>query len=151
MGVRFGSFTSQLGSCAVFLIAVPTQCVEDKNSSSPGGVVCGSRELHGREEGMESFSFPLDSRPPGQGSENHLPTLLVGRSPGAATVGNSTEGTQKLKPELPPAIPRLGLSLEEPVIHKDTCALVFTAALCTTAETWKHPKRPSTEDWIKKT
>jgi len=27
---------------------------------------------------------------------------------------------------------------------------VFTAALDTTAKTWKQPKRPSTEAWIKK-
>ena len=27
---------------------------------------------------------------------------------------------------------------------------MFTAALFTTAKTWKQPKRPSTEKWIKK-
>ena len=27
---------------------------------------------------------------------------------------------------------------------------MFTAALFTTAKTWKHPKCPSTEEWIKK-
>ena len=27
---------------------------------------------------------------------------------------------------------------------------MFNAALFTTAKTWKKPKRPSTEDWIKK-
>ena len=26
---------------------------------------------------------------------------------------------------------------------------MFTAALFTTAKTWKHPKCPSTEEWIK--
>ena len=27
---------------------------------------------------------------------------------------------------------------------------MFTAALVTTAKTWKQPKRPSTDEWIKK-
>ena len=27
---------------------------------------------------------------------------------------------------------------------------MFTAALCTTAKTWKQPKGPSTDDWLKK-
>ena len=27
---------------------------------------------------------------------------------------------------------------------------MFTAALCTTAKTWKQPKCPSSEEWIKK-
>ena len=34
--------------------------------------------------------------------------------------------------------------------HKDTCTLMFVAALFTIAKTWKQPKRPSTEEWIKK-
>ena len=33
---------------------------------------------------------------------------------------------------------------------KDTCTLVFTAALFTTAKIWKQPKCPRTEEWINK-
>jgi len=33
---------------------------------------------------------------------------------------------------------------------KDTCTPVFIAALFTIAKTWKQPKCPSTEEWIKK-
>ena len=33
---------------------------------------------------------------------------------------------------------------------KNTCTPVFTAALFTVAKTWKQPKCPSTDDWIKK-
>ena len=33
---------------------------------------------------------------------------------------------------------------------KETCTPVFTAALFTTAKTWKQPKCPSTDEWIKK-
>ena len=33
---------------------------------------------------------------------------------------------------------------------KDTCTPVFTAALFTIARTWKQPKCPVTDEWIKK-
>ena len=59
---------------------------------------------------------------------------------------------KKLKIELPydPAIPLLGIYPEETIIQKDTCTPMFTAALFTIARTWKQPKCPSTEEWIKK-
>ena len=59
---------------------------------------------------------------------------------------------EKLKIQLPndPAIPLLGIYPEKTVIWKDTCTPVFTAALFTIARTWKQPKCPSTEEWIKK-
>ena len=33
---------------------------------------------------------------------------------------------------------------------KDTCTHTFTAPPFTTAKTWKQPKCPSTDDWIRK-
>ena len=59
---------------------------------------------------------------------------------------------KKLKIELPcdPAIPLLGTYPEKTIIQRDTCTLMFTAALFITARTWKPPKCPSTEEWIKK-
>ena len=36
------------------------------------------------------------------------------------------------------------------MVRKDTCTTIFTAALCTIAKTWKQPKCPSAEEWIKK-
>ena len=36
------------------------------------------------------------------------------------------------------------------LIQKDTCTSMFTAALFTIAKTWKQPKCPSTDEWIKK-
>ena len=60
---------------------------------------------------------------------------------------------KKLKIEIPydPAILLLGISLEKKkMIWKDTCTPMFTAALFTIDKTWKHPKCPSTEEWIKK-
>ena len=59
---------------------------------------------------------------------------------------------KKLKIELPydSAIPLLPIHLEETIIQKDTCTPVFTATLFTEARTWKQPKCPSTDEWIKK-
>ena len=59
---------------------------------------------------------------------------------------------RKLNIELPfdPAIPLLGIYPEKTTILKDTCTPVFTAALFAIAKTWKQPKCPLTEAWIKK-
>ena len=39
---------------------------------------------------------------------------------------------------------------EETKTEKDTCTPLFTAALFAISRTWKHPRCPSTDDWIKK-
>ena len=59
---------------------------------------------------------------------------------------------KKLKIDLPydPAIAVLGIYPEKIIIQIDTCTPTFTAALFTIARTWKQPKCPSTEEWIKK-
>ena len=59
---------------------------------------------------------------------------------------------KKLKLELPydPAIPLPGMYPEKTVIQKDTWTPVFTAALFTIARTWKQPKCPTTDEWLRK-
>ena len=59
---------------------------------------------------------------------------------------------KKLKIELPynPSIPLLGIYPEETIIRKESCTTVFIAALFTTARTWKQPKCPLVDEWIKK-
>ena len=59
---------------------------------------------------------------------------------------------KKLKLELPydPAIQLLDIYPEKNIIRKYTCTPMFTAALFTVAKTWKQPKCPSTDEWIKK-
>ena len=59
---------------------------------------------------------------------------------------------KKLKIELPYnlAIPLLGTYPERPILQKETCTTMFIVALCTIARTWKQPKCPSTDEWIKK-
>ena len=49
-----------------------------------------------------------------------------------------------------PAIPLLGIYPEKTIIRKDTCTTMFIAALSTITKTWKQPKCPSTDEWIKK-
>ena len=39
---------------------------------------------------------------------------------------------------------------EETKIEKDTCIPLFIAALFSIARTWKQPRCPSTDEWIKK-
>ena len=60
---------------------------------------------------------------------------------------------KKLKIELPhdPVIPVLGIHPEKTrmLVQKDTCTPMFIAALFTIARTWKQPKCPSTDKWIK--
>ena len=60
---------------------------------------------------------------------------------------------KKLKIELlyDLATPLLGMYLEKTLIRKDTGTPMFTAALFinTIAKTWKQPKCPLTDEWIK--
>ena len=63
---------------------------------------------------------------------------------------------KKLDIELPydPAIPLLEISLgihtKETRIERDTCTPLFITALFIIARTWKQPRCPSADDWIRK-
>ena len=59
---------------------------------------------------------------------------------------------KKLEIELShdPAIPLLGIHTEETRIERDTCTPMFIAALFTIAGTWKQPRCPSADEWIRK-
>ena len=59
---------------------------------------------------------------------------------------------KKLKIELPydPAIPLLGIYSEKTMIQKQSYTTMFIAGLFTIARTWKQPKCPLTDEWIKK-
>ena len=54
-----------------------------------------------------------------------------------------------IKPPYDPAISLLCIYPEETKIEKDTCIPFFIAALFTIASTWKQPRCPSTDEWIK--
>ena len=57
-----------------------------------------------------------------------------------------------LKIDLPydPAIPLLGIHTEENRIERDTYTPMFIAALFTIARTWKQPRCPLADEWIRK-
>ena len=59
---------------------------------------------------------------------------------------------KKLKIELSynTATPLLGIYSEKTIIQKESCTTMSIAALLTIARTWKQPKCPSTDEWIKK-
>ena len=59
---------------------------------------------------------------------------------------------KKLELELPYdlAIPRLGIHTKETRIERDTCTPMFIAALFIIARTWKHPRCPLADEWIRK-
>ena len=55
-----------------------------------------------------------------------------------------------IKSSYDPAIPLLGICSEETKIEKDTCIPLLLAALFAIARTWKQPRCPLTDGWIKK-
>ena len=63
------------------------------------------------------------------------------------TMENSMEIPLKTRNK---TIPLLGIYPEKIITEKDACTPVFTAALFTIARTWKQPRCPSTNEWIKK-
>ena len=48
-----------------------------------------------------------------------------------------------------PAVLLLVTEPEKMAIQKDTCTPIFIAALFTIARTWKQPRCPSIDEWIK--
>ena len=80
--------------------------------------------------------------------------LLVGMQIDIATMENSMQvpPSRKINIEIPydPVIPLLGICPEKTITQKDTCTPMFTAALFSIARTWKQPKGPSTDEYIKK-
>ena len=59
---------------------------------------------------------------------------------------------KKLELELPynPAAPLLGIHTEETRTERDTCTPMFITALFIIARTWKQPRCPSADKWIRK-
>ena len=59
---------------------------------------------------------------------------------------------KKLEIKLPndPAIPLLGIHTKETRIERDTCTPMFITALFIIARTWKQPRCPSADEWIRK-
>ena len=75
-------------------------------------------------------------------------TLLVGMQTSTATMRGMWRFLKKLEIELPynPAIPLLGIHTQQ----RDTCTPMVIAALFTIAKTWKQPRCPLADKWIRK-
>ena len=56
----------------------------------------------------------------------------------------------EIEPPYDPAIPLLGIHTEGTRIERDTCTPMFIAALFIIARTWKQPRCPSADEWIRK-
>ena len=78
-------------------------------------------------------------------------TLLVGMQTSTAT-STVWRFLKKLEIELPydPAIPLLGIHTKETRSERDTCTPIFITALFVIARTWKQPRCPSADEWIRK-
>ena len=46
--------------------------------------------------------------------------------------------------------PPLGTYPEKTITEKDTCTSMFIAAFFTIVRTWKQPRCPTTDEWLKK-
>ena len=59
---------------------------------------------------------------------------------------------KKLETELPydPAVPLLGIHTEKTRIERDMRTPMFITVLFTVAKTWKQPRCPSADEWIRK-
>ena len=56
----------------------------------------------------------------------------------------------EIKPPYDPAIPLLDIYPEETKSERETCIPLFIEALLTIARTWKQPRHPWTDEWLKK-
>ena len=81
-----------------------------------------------------------------QGGPTTLPQSVLIRSHKVyAAVGNNN---RQLTHD--PAIPLLGIYTEETRIERDTCTPMFITTLFIIARTWKQPRGPSADKWIRK-
>ena len=79
-------------------------------------------------------------------------TLLVGMQTSTAAWRTVWRFLKKLETELPydPAIPLLGIPMEETRTERDTGTPIFITALFTITGTWKQPRFPLADEWIRK-
>ena len=79
-------------------------------------------------------------------------TLFVGMQTSTATMETVWRFLKKLETKLPydTAIPLLGIHIEETRTEHDMCTPLFVTALFTIAMTWKQPRCPLADEWIRK-
>ena len=79
-------------------------------------------------------------------------TVLVGMQTSTAIWRAVWRFLKKLERDVPydPAISLLSIHIKETRIERDTCTPMFIAALFTISRTWKQPRCPSADEWIRK-
>ena len=79
-------------------------------------------------------------------------TLLLGMQATTTTMENSVEIPLKNEIKLPydQATPLLGIHTEKTRIERAMCIPVFITALFTITRTWKQPRYPLADKWIRK-
>ena len=86
-------------------------------------------------------------------SKGNSPALLGGVQAGIAPLDVSVAISQKVRkqPSSRPSNTTFGyISKGCSIIPQDICSIMFIAALFVIARTWKQPKVPLTEEWIRK-
>ena len=86
-------------------------------------------------------------------TEGNTHPLLVGMQTCATTLEISVADFQEIGINLSqdPAIPLLGIyPRDAQSYYKSICSTMFKAALFVIARTWKQPRCPSIEEWLKK-
>ena len=87
------------------------------------------------------------------GEKGTKPSYTVGGNASQQSLCRTVQRfLKKLELELPydTAIPLLGIHTEETRIERDTCTPMFIAALFIIDRTWKQPRCPSADEWIRK-
>ena len=84
--------------------------------------------------------------------KGNAPSLLLGMKACAALWKTVWRCLIKLKIELSydPSITLLGIYPNKSIIQKDAFTCIFKAALFTIVKTWRQPKYPLTDEWIKR-
>ena len=80
-------------------------------------------------------------------------TMLVGMQTSTATVENQCGDSLKTenRTAVQPSNPTAGLIHQKKKrIERDTCTPMFITALFTISRTWKQPRCPSADEWIRK-
>ena len=89
----------------------------------------------------------------GEGAEKREPSHTVGENANwESHYGEQCGDSLKTgnRTAIGPSNPLLGMHTEETRTERDTCTPVFIAALFTTARTWRQPKCPLADKWIRR-
>ena len=103
-----------------------------------------------RQEYWSGLTFPSPGDLPDPGIEPRSPALQADSLPSELSGKPLVLKKLGIKLTYDTAIPLLGIYPENNIIQRGTCTPMFIAALVTVAKTWKHPRCPSIDEWIKK-